>query len=277
MKALGTFAALLLLLGQVLLSAPASAEDVDLELVLAVDGSGSVNEREFGLQLGGIAAAFRSPRIQRAIALGPLRKIAVALMVWSDAAFPKVRTKWFVIDGPESAETFAHVVETFYPRTGRPKGQGGGGTGIGSGVAFALDMLKDNSIAGTRQIIDVSGDGIETEPWYNKAVTMPQAKLMAEALQVTINGLAILADFPRLDEYYRDHVIHGSGAFVMKAADFVDFEEAIKEKLYREILVVIGALDPETKYRPATKGRDLIYIPTARKSAQVSDGGASDG
>ncbi len=277
MSALGKIAAIMLLLGQFTLSTPASAEDVDLELVLAVDGSGSVNEQEFGLQLGGIAAAFRSPRIQRAIALGPLRKIAVALMVWSDAAFPKVRTKWFVIDSPASAETFARVVETFYPRTGRPKGQGGGGTGIGSGVAYALDMLKDNSINGTRQIIDVSGDGIETEPWYNKAVTMPQAKLMASALNVTINGLAILADFPRLDEYYRDNVINGNGAFVMQAADFVDFEEAIKEKLYREILVVIGGLYPETKYRPARQRRDLIYIPTAEKSARLFDGDESDG
>lgn len=260
-----------------MLAAPAAAEDVDLELVLAVDGSGSVNEQEFGLQLGGIAAAFRSPRIQRAISLGTLRKIAVALMVWSDAAFPKVHTKWYVIDGPESAEKFAHVVETFYPRTGRNQGQGGGGTGIGSGVAFALEMLKSNKITGTRQVIDVSGDGIETEPWYGKAVIMPQAKLMAAALQVTINGLAILADFPNLDEYYRDNVITGNGAFVMQAADFVDFEEAIKEKLYREILVVIGSRQPETKYRPALASRDLIYRRSQRKSAQVSDGGESDG
>ena len=218
MTALGKIAAFLLLAGQIMLAAPAAAEDVDLELVLAVDGSGSVNEQEFGLQLGGIAAAFRSPRIQRAVALGPLRKIAVALMVWSDAAFPKVHTKWYVIDSPASAETFARVVETFYPRTGRNQGQGGGGTGIGSGVAFALEMLKTNNITGTRRVIDVSGDGIETEPWYGKAVIMPQAKLMAAALQVTINGLAILADFPNLDAYYRDNVITGNGAFVPRSS-----------------------------------------------------------
>lgn len=277
MTALGKIAALLLLLGQIVLSTAASAEDVDLELVLAVDGSGSVNEQEFGLQLGGIAAAFRSPRIQRAISLGPLRKIAVALMVWSDAAFPKVRTKWYVIDSPASAETFAQIVDAFYPRTGRNKGQGGGGTGIGSGVAFALNMIKGNKINGTRQVIDVSGDGIETEPWYNKAVVMPQAKLMAAALEVTINGLAILADFPRLDEYYRDNVITGNGAFVMQAADFVDFEEAIKEKLYREILVVVGSREPETKYRPAMLSRDLIYLGPQDKSARLSEGGENDG
>lgn len=277
MNALGPIALAVMLLLQLTFSAPAEAEDVDLELVLAVDGSGSVNAQEFALQLGGIAAAFRSPRIQRAISLGPLRKIAVALMVWSDAAFPKFQTKWYVIDGPASAEVFAGVVAAFYPRTGRPKGQGGGGTGIGAGVAFALDMLKDNGFQGTRRVIDVSGDGIETEPWYSQAVIMPQAKLMAEALQVTVNGLAILADFPKLDEYYRDNVITGNGAFVMEAADFVDFEEAMEEKLYREILVVIGSRDPETKYRPAATSRDLIYIPTAAKTAQGDMGDESDG
>ncbi len=270
-------ALLLLLLGVMIFSGPAQAEDVDLELVLAVDGSGSVNEREFNLQLGGIAAAFRSPRIQRAIALGPLRKIAVALMVWSDAAFPKVHTKWYVIDGPASAETFAHVASTFYPRTGRPKGQGGGGTGIGAGVAFGLDMLKSNTFNGTRRVIDVSGDGVETKPWYQKAVVMPEAKVMADALQVTINGLAILADFPRLDEYYRDHVITGAGAFVMHADGFEDFEEAIKEKLYRESWVGVGAREPETKYRPAMSGRDLIYIPAGANPGRNSKRGANDG
>ncbi len=224
-------------------AASAHAEDVDLEIVLAVDGSGSVNQQEFELQLGGIAAAFRSERIRRAIFLGPLRKIAVALMVWSDAAFPKFHSRWHVVGSPETAEAFAVTVENFYPRTGRTRGQGGGGTGIGSGVAFALDMLSKNSISGTRRVVDVSGDGIETEPWYGKAVIMPQAKIMAEALQVTINGLAILADFPKLDDYYRDNVISGPGAFVMVANDFVDFEEAIREKLYREILVVIGSLE----------------------------------
>lgn len=225
----------------------AQAEDVDLELVLAVDGSGSVSQREFKLQLGGIASAFRSERIQRAISLGPLRKIAVSLLVWSDAAFPKFHTKWYVVGSPQTAETFALTVENFYPRTGRPRGQGGGGTGIGSGVAFALDMLAMNRFRGTRQVIDVSGDGIETKPWYGKGIEMPQAKVMAEALQVTINGLAILTDFPSLDDYYRENVISGPGAFVMEAADFVDFEEAIREKLYREILVVIGSVDGEGK------------------------------
>ena len=223
----------------------AEAEDVDLELVLAVDGSGSVNQREFELQLGGIASAFRSKRIQRAISLGPLRKIAVSLLVWSDAAFPKFHTKWHVVSSPQTAEKFAVTVENFYPRTGRPRGQGGGGTGIGSGVAFALDMLEQNGMRGTRRVIDVSGDGIETEPWYGKGIVMPQAKLMAEALKVTINGLAIRTDFPNLDDYYRNNVISGPGAFVMEAADFVDFEDAISEKLYREILVVIGSVEQE--------------------------------
>ena len=118
MTALGKIAAFLLLAGQIMLAAPAAAEDVDLELVLAVDGSGSVNEQEFGLQLGGIAAAFRSPRIQRAVALGPLRKIAVALMVWSDAAFPKVHTKWYVIDSPASAEKTTSAIKTVRPPRG---------------------------------------------------------------------------------------------------------------------------------------------------------------
>ncbi|MEM8753313.1 MAG: DUF1194 domain-containing protein, partial [Pseudomonadota bacterium] len=58
-----------------LCAAGAAAEEAearaDLELILAVDASGSVNNREFGLQLGGIADAFRTREIQSAAASGP--------------------------------------------------------------------------------------------------------------------------------------------------------------------------------------------------------------
>lgn len=245
----------------------AFAQDVDLELVLAVDGSGSVSEKEFKLQLGGIASAFRSERIQSAIRQGPLQKIAVALVIWSDAAFTKFPTQWHVVGSPQSAESFARTVENFNPRKGITRGQGGGGTGIGAGVAFALDMIAQNGLEGTRRTIDVSGDGIETPPWFGDAVEMPQAKLMARAVGVTINGLAIRSDFTKLDDYYRENVISGPGAFVMEAADFEDFEQAIRRKLYREIVVIIGSDAPETMYRPARLSSNLLYVPTGKISA----------
>lgn len=210
-----------------------AAERVDVELVLAVDASGSVNPREFELQLSGIANAFRDKSIQQAIVSGSHRRIAVSLLVWSDAAFNVYSTKWYVLSDAGSAEAFARVVESY------PKREGGG-TGIGNGLAFAVRSINSNGLEGTRRIVDVSGDGPETPPWFGEGIILPQARALALREGVTVNGLAILNDFPKLDQWYRENVKTGPGSFVMRATDYEDFAVAIREKLWREITVIIS-------------------------------------
>ena len=222
------------------ITADAETSFVDLELVLAVDASGSVDEEEFRLQLSGIAAAFRDPAIQEAILSGSEHRIAVALVVWSDSAFPKVPTTWHVLDNAATANRFADIVETFHSKTGRSKGIGGGGTSIGDAIDYSIGMIEVNGIEGTRRVIDVSGDGIETDPWAAPATMLPEARAMAAKAGITVNGLAILNDYRRLNLYYRDNMIVGEGSFVLDAVDYEDFKRAIREKLLREIAVFIG-------------------------------------
>ena len=149
--------------------AAVSAERVDVELVLAVDASGSVNPREFQLQLSGIANAFRDKSIQQAIVSGNHRRIAVSLLIWSDAAFNVYSTRWYVLFDAQSANGFAQVVESYSKREG-------GGTGIGNGLALAVRSITSNGIEGTRRIVDVSGDGPETPPWFGTGIVLPQAR-----------------------------------------------------------------------------------------------------
>jgi hypothetical protein len=79
------------------LALPARAEPVaaDLELVLAVDASGSVDDEEFDLQMRGIAAGFRDAKVRQAIGSGPHGRIAVNLIVWADHQVPKDASGWF--------------------------------------------------------------------------------------------------------------------------------------------------------------------------------------
>ena len=224
---------------------PASslAEEVDLELVLAMDASGSISNAEYLLQLDGTAAAFRDASIQSAITSGPTGKIAVNLMLWSDAANPKVSSGWFVLDDASSANGFAKYVQEFQLNDQREITYGGGGTGIGAGVEEALRLIANNRFNGLRKIIDVSGDGIETQFWFSRSILIEEAKLLSEAAGVTINGLPILTqDHPYLDQYYKEKVISGPGAFVITAKDFTDFGRAIREKLLREISSSIALL-----------------------------------
>lgn len=232
-----------LLLLMLLPAAAATAEPVDLELVLAVDASGSVNDEEFALQLGGIAAAFRDPAVQEAARSGPEGRIAVALLIWADARARKAESAWRLIDGPEAAEAFAALTEAQAARRGAFLGRSG--TGIGAALHHALGMIRRNEYDGARRIVDVSGDGRETPLAFGEAISLPEARREAERLDVTVNGLAILADDPSLDLYYEGRVISGPDSFVVPAADFRDFRRAIRLKLLREIRALYGSAPPE--------------------------------
>lgn len=211
------------------LGASAVAETpVDLELVLAVDASGSVDDGEFGLQMGGIAAAFRDEEVIAAIQGGPLGRIAVTVVIWADATRPKDAMDWRVVADRESAEAFAERV------LDHPRQIPAGGTGIGAAVLFSIKQIETNDMVGSRRVIDVSGDGRETtfREWM---VPPAQARERALSRNITVNGLAILTDEPALDDYYIAEVVGGVGSFVQVAKSYDDFAVAIRRKLLKEI------------------------------------------
>lgn len=205
----------------------AGKRSVDLALVLAVDASGSVDDREFALQLAGIAAGFRDPKVRSAIKSGPEGRIAVALLVWADHQVPKDRSDWFVIASEQEAENFARIAETFTRNQN-------GATGIGEGVAAALRALDASGFETRRRVVDVSGDGRET-PAREYVVLLPQARAMAFEQDVTINGLAITNEDPGLLSYYQNAVQTGPGSFTLPATSYDAFAEAMRRKLLREI------------------------------------------
>ena len=209
-------------------SSSLAEEVVDLELVLSIDASSSVDDAEWELQRQGYAAAFRDPKIQAAITSGPHKRAAIAVVVWADATVPRWDSDWFVLTSPADSETLAGFMASL-PRV--PVG----GTGIGAGVAAAIRKLDRNGLTALRQVVDVSGDGRETPP-RETVVMMPMARAMAHARGVTINGLAILsADDLSLATWYRNNVITGPGSFVITAVGYADFSEAIRKKLLKEI------------------------------------------
>ncbi|MGH6908326.1 MAG: DUF1194 domain-containing protein [Aestuariivirga sp.] len=208
-------------------NAQASGPAVDLALVLAVDASGSVDEGEFELQLAGIAAGFRDPAVRDAIASGPEGRIAVSLLVWAEHQMPKDRTGWFLLSTDQDAEAFAQTVKGF------PRRQNGA-TGIGEGLAAALRAIGGSGFEARRRVVDISGDGRET-PAREFVVLLPQARAMAYARGVTVNGLAITNEDAGLLAYYQNAVQAGPGSFTLPATGYEAFAEAMRRKLLREI------------------------------------------
>lgn len=232
-------AAVMALLAGLIFPSPKAhaANPVDLQLVLAVDASGSVDEREYRLQLHGIAEAFRDPEVIKAIGAGPHGRIAVALMVWAESNRPKAKTPWRIIADRADALAFADLTNGF----GRPVG---GGTGIGKAMVTAVRMLESSGLTGTRRVIDVSGDGRETT-FREWSVPPDQARHAAIDRGITINGLAITAEDKGLAAYYETQVIAGPGAFVMTAGSIDDFKRVMRAKLLREIRgdLIVGAAE----------------------------------
>jgi Protein of unknown function (DUF1194) len=158
----------------------------DLALVLAVDASGSINEREFAVQLNGIANAFRQREVIDAIQSGPIGTIEVALLLWGGEINQAVSSGWFRVSKDGEAETFAAHVARF-PRHAY------GTTAIGNGIMAALTLLREVVGRAERLCIDISGDGKETILMRSRhrAFAPNSARANAEILHVTINALAI--------------------------------------------------------------------------------------
>jgi hypothetical protein len=198
-------------------------EFVDLELVLAVDVSGSVDGEEYALQMGGIAQAFRDRQVISAITNAAPRGIAVALVLWSSSNAQTLGVAWHRIRTPAQARAFAAAVET-------TKRNSSGNTAIASAIDFAADLFDGNGLEGSRRVIDVSGDGIS-----NDGPDTSPARDRAVERGITINGLVIVENNLPARKFYRDKVIGGPGAFAVSAGGFADFARAFLRKLLREI------------------------------------------
>jgi hypothetical protein len=220
--------ATLLVLGRALAAETAGTSapppiPVDMELVLAVDVSGSVDPPEYELQTRGLAAAFRDPEVQAALQAPGRHGIAVALIQWSGRFQQAEAIGWTLVRDAPSAEALARRLETMKRRFQAE-------TGIANALAFAFRQLRQNPFAGGRQVIDISGDGPS-----NVGPPPDTVRDAAVAARITINGLAIVNEIPTLDLYYADHVIGGPDAFLLVAKDYEDFARAIRRKLLREI------------------------------------------
>jgi hypothetical protein len=201
---------------------PAAADAVELQLVLAIDASGSVDAREFDLQLGGIAAAFRDPAVVRAIE-ATNGGIVVTLMQWSDPGHQVVAVPWMLVSDAAAAAQFAARLLA----AGRLIH---GETAIAPALLFAQGLIEESALAARRRAVDVSGDGASN---WGRDPDAARDRLVAAG--TTVNGLAIINEQPELERYYRDHVIGGPAAFVLAAADYEDYARAIRLKLLREI------------------------------------------
>jgi hypothetical protein len=215
-----------LFLGVLCAAAPARADmvPVAVELVLALDASASMDRAEFDLQVKGLAAAFRDPAVLEALKnLGPMG-VAVAVTQWGGADEARTVIPFTRLASSRDAKAFGF-------RIGRARRAfQASSTSIATAISHGLQVLDENTYAGERRVIDVSGDGTD-----NGGLDLDAARDLALNSGVVVNGLPIDADGAGLASYYRDKVIIGTDSFIEPAVDFEDYARAIREKLIREL------------------------------------------
>ena len=220
---------------------------VDVELVLAVDVSYSMDMEELAIQREGYAQAIVSKDFLQALKTGPHGKIAVTYFEWAASSDQKIIIPWRLIDGPESADAVAaEIMKTPIRRASR--------TSISGAINFAMPLFDENTYHGIRRVIDISGDGPN-----NNGSPVTIARDAAVEKGVIINGLPIMVkepsystmDIDNLDLYYEDCVVGGPGSFVVTIKDRDKFKEAIRTKLVLEV----AGRQPERRIIPVA-GRE---------------------
>ena len=224
---------------------------VDVELVLAVDVSYSMDMDELAIQREGYAQAIVSREFLQALKTGPNGKISVTYFEWAASTDQKIIIPWRVIDGPETADAVANeIMKAPIRRASR--------TSISGAISFAMPLFDENPHRGLRRVIDISGDGPN-----NNGAPVVTARDAALEKGIVINGLPIMVkepsystmDIDNLDFYYEDCVIGGPGSFVVTIKDREKFKEAIRTKL----LLEVAGRTPERR-----------IVPVAGKEPRVS-------
>ncbi len=216
---------------------------VDLLLVLAVDVSDSINEREASLQRLGYAEALVDPRVIAAIKSGRRGSIAITFLEWAGPKEQQQIIRWTRIDSEKSARAVYEALRT-------APVSGGYWTSMSSALDRAAALIATAPFEAIRRVIDLSSDGRN-----NAGAPLPGARQRTLAQGITINGLPVsimqrnfsFPPIPNLDRYFTDCVIGGPGAFSIVVENFKDLANSVRRKLVREIA---GVGFPGARIRP---------------------------
>ena len=242
-----------------------NAIPVDVELVIAVDVSYSMDPEEQALQREGYVMALTSREFMRALREGANSKIAITYFEWAGQFDQKIIVPWRLIEGPESADAVANEIAAApYRRASR--------TSIAGALTFAKPLFDHSGYRGLRRVIDVSGDGAN-----NAGPLIVPTRDDVLSAGITINGLPIMLkrpargtmDIENLDIYYEDCVIGGPGAFVVPIHDRKQFVEATRTKLVLEI----SGREPERRVVPVSAEAPRISCTIGEKMWQDRWGG----
>lgn len=229
--------------------------EVDVQIVLAVDVSRSMTDRELQIQRRGYAEALRSEAVAKAVESGLLGRVALIYMEWGEQYWQRTIVDWQIVENGADLAAFADQITATFDGSLRR-------TSISSAIDESVRQLETNGITSRRRVIDISGDGPN-----NSGPPVTGARDRALAKGIVINGLPLMTregmgarfHLDDLDEYYRHCVIGGPGSFVVPVTDWDEFPEAVRRKLVQELAGIEPAQIQKASFSGATEyGYDCL-------------------
>ncbi|MEM6480294.1 MAG: DUF1194 domain-containing protein [Pseudomonadota bacterium] len=213
-------------------------------LALGLDVSGSVDTREYRLQIDGLAEALRDPDVQAAFLALPSLPVRLMVYEWSGSTDQRVIVPWTDIHDSAELWRIAGVLNGMVK-----DGTQDGATAISAAMIFGARQLQAQGDC-LQWTLDLSGDGPANTGLHPRDINETSLD------GLTINGLVLLpfsranitknlTNVKTLEDYYRSFVLRGPGAFTEKASSFDDFGDAMRRKLIRELQMQNLSLGPE--------------------------------
>ena len=203
---------------------------VDIELSLAIDVSGSVDDAEYALMMEGYGRAFRSTTLQTLATAGPNASIAVNVVHFSGTARQEIH--WTQISDPASAEAFASRLENL-PRLLSDSD----GTDISEALDVSSSSFTNNGFESNALVISIAGDGEDNQ---GEAPAPARDRALAAGTS-TIHGIVIGdAVGGSVETHYQDQVIGGTSPLLCRALTFEEFSDAILFKLTSAVRLITG-------------------------------------
>ena len=243
---------------------------VDVELVLAVDVSYSMDPEEQALQREGYIQALTSHEFLQALREGANGKIAITYFEWAGQFDQKIIMPWRLIEGPESADAVAaEIAARAIParlahldfrraafRQAAVRQQ-----------RLSRPAPRDRRVRRRRQQF--------RRRWSCRRATRcsPPASPSTACRSCSSAPIAGTMDIDNLDVYYEDCVIGGPGAFVVPIRERAKFIEATRTKL---VLEIAGRQPRAARRSGLRRRRRASPAPSARSMWQDRWGGGFD-
>ncbi|TRD23063.1 DUF1194 domain-containing protein [Palleronia caenipelagi] len=204
-------------------------------LALGLDISGSVDAREYRLQLDGLAAALMSDEVQSAFFAIRSSHVDVAVYEWSGQQSTRITVPWTEVTAPDALAGIA----TRLSQARRPAADTT--TALGAAMTTGATLLAERDC--WRRVLDLSGDGISNTGPRPRDIRLSDSELTINGLVVAAEGASQADRSPvaahELRRYFEAEVIRGPHSFVETAIGFENYSNAIKRKLLRELQVLV--------------------------------------